>query len=254
MYMDQSIVFVITATVGTDQLLDNLKSVQKQDYPHIEHVVVVDGKQYTEKVTELIASLGPQKVPITQINIPWNTGRDKFNGHKIYASISHLIHKPALVSFLDEDNFVESNHISSMVGSLVKENCLWGFCLRNIVEQSGKFVCRDMCESLGTLSPTWIGQNDHLIDMSCYIISVDILQMFSHSLQRPARSNPEVDRLLFRNLNHHFKKSACSMKYTMNYRVDSRGDSVTGGFFVEGNKRMNAVYNNSIPWNDTSTL
>ena len=246
-------VFVITPTIGTDHLLENLKSVQKQDYPNLEHVVVVDGKQYTEEVTKMIESLGDQKVPITQINIPWNTGRNKFNGHKIYAAISHLIHKPAYVSFLDEDNFVELDHISSMVNALVKENCLWGFCLRNIVEQSGKFVCRDMCESLGTLSPTWISQNDYLIDMSCYIISVDILHMLSHSLQRPARSNPEVDRLLFRNLNHHFKKSACSMKYTLNYRVDSRGDSVTGEFFIRGNEVMNQRYNNSIPWDCTST-
>ena len=251
--MDHSTVFVITPTIGTGHLLENLKSVQKQNYPNLEHVIVVDGKQYTEKVTEMIESLGEQKVPITQINIPWNTGRDKFNGHKIYAAVSHLIHKPAYVSFLDEDNFVEPDHISSMANALTKENCLWGFCLRNVVEQSGKFVCRDMCESLGTLSPTWISQNDYLIDMSCYIISVDILHMLSHSLQRPARSNPEVDRLLFRNLNHHFKKSVCSMKYTLNYRVDSRGDSVTGGFFIQGNKAMNQRYNNSIPWDCNPT-
>lgn len=246
-------VFIISATTGNPQFLDNLKSVQKQTYGNLEHVVVVDGHQYTEKVTEMVKSLGDQKVPITQINIPWNTGRDRYICHKIYASIPQLIHKPAYVNFLDEDNFIEPEHIESMVKTIVDKNYFWCHCLRNVVQPSGEFICRDMCESLGNLSHTWINPNDFLVDTNCYLINVEAMQHLSHSFQRQARTNPEADRLLFRNLNKHFKHSGCSMKYTLNYRVEGRGDSVKGEFFVQGNKMMNARYNNSIPWDCTPT-
>ena len=245
-------VFIISATRGGAQFIENLKSVQQQTYEKLEHVVVVDGSEFEEKVDEHIKSLENPKVKISKIVLPWNTGRNKYLCHKIYASIPQLIHKPAYVSFLDEDNFIEPNHISSMVEILTKNNYLWCFCLRNIIDQKGKFICRDMCESLGNLSHAWINPNYFLVDTNCYIINVEIMQRMSHCFQRPC-PNPtremEADRFLFHNLSHHFKHFGCSNKYTVNYRVASRGsESVTGEFFMEGNRRMNIKYNNSIPW------
>ena len=245
-------VFILTGTIGNEKLLDCIISVQTQKYEEVEHVIVVDGKEHEEKVDNILNKISTMRVPITKLVLPWNTGRNKFNGHKIYAGVSQFIHSPALITFLDEDNFVTSDHISSMVSTIKEKDLDWCYCLRNVVEPSGKFICRDMCESLGNLSHTWISKNDHLIDMSCYLMKAELIQALANCLQRPARANPEPDRLLHHQLNKNFPKSGCSMKYTLNYRVDSRGDSVKGEFFVKGNQVMNQLYNNKIPWDTVS--
>jgi hypothetical protein len=39
------------------------------------------------------------------------------------------------------------------------------------------------------------------------------------------------------------------MKYTLNYRLEGRPDSVSKDFFIMGNSKMKKNYNNDIPWN-----
>jgi glycosyltransferase involved in cell wall biosynthesis len=246
-------VFIITATVGTEFLEKCIESVQKQDYINLEHVVVCDGEQYVDKVRNIVEKYQSGKIPIKQIVLPWNTGRDKYICHKIYASIPHLLHAPCYVNFLDEDNYVEPNHISSMMETILTEKCIWTYCLRNIVGKKHNFICRDICESLGNLSPTWISQNhirqvDYLVDTSCYLVPVEILQENSHCWQRQARTEPEADRLFYTTISSRYRNFSCSLKYTLNYRIEGRSDSVKPDFFMLGNSFMRRKYNDNVPW------
>lgn len=255
-------VFIITATIGSLELQKCIDSVQEQDYNNIEHVIVCDGIEYEKEVLLKIKNINIKKHKISTIILPWNTGRDKYICHKIYASIPHLIHEPCYISYLDEDNFIESNHISSMIQTIIDNKLEWCYCLRNIVDKKGDFICKDLCESLGKLSPTWISLEkkkmnkymninvitDYLVDTSCYLIPIEIARKYSECWQRRAREYPEADRLFYKYLSTNHIKYECSMKYTLNYRLEGRSDSVSKDFFIVGNTKMEINYNNNIPW------
>lgn len=229
-------VYVITATVGTAQLEQCINSVQSQDYCWLEHIIVCDGEEYQWKVNDILNKRSYQN--IKKITLPWNTGRDKFICHKIYASIPHLLHTPGYVMFLDEDNWLESTHISSLVKTLQDKKTDWVFALRNICSKDGFFICRDECESLGNISSTWLSEGDYLIDTSCYLVPIEIARQFSECWQRRAREHPEADRLFYHHLSSNFPNFCSSYLYTVNYRLEGRPDSVTAEFFKMGNAVM----------------
>jgi len=223
-------VYVITATVNSCYLKACVESVQEQDYSNIEHILIFDG----------VEPCVFDYKNISYINLPWNSGRNKYICHKIYAAIPHLLHEPAYIMFLDEDNTIEYNHVSSLV-NLIGCGYDWAFSLRKIMDSNGKFICNDMCESLGNLSPTWLNPEDYLVDTSCYMIPVHIVRQFSECWQRQARANPEADRLFYHHLSKEYPNFKCSMQYSLCYRVGNRPDSVTGGFFLEGNKKKRGL-------------
>ena len=235
-------VYIITATVGTPFLSKCVESVQKQDYVNIEHLLVYDG---IDKMKDTLYNYDN----ITKIVLPWNTGRDKFICHKIYAAIPHLLHTPGYVMFLDEDNTIQPNHVSSLVHTLRETGCVWTYALRNIIDHDDTFICRDMCESLGSLSSTWMNINDFLIDTSCYLVPIEIMRLFSECWQRRAREYPEADRLFYHHLSKEFPNFKCSMQYTLNYRIEGRSDSVTREFFKIGNEKMLERYKGQLSWN-----
>lgn len=226
-------VFVITATIGTPELETCLKSVAEQDYVgEIEHVVVCDGSEYAGEVQRIVEKMG---VRVTLLVLPWNTGRDRFICHKVYAAIPHLLHTPAYVMFLDEDNWIEQDHISSLIQTIQVKDVDWAFALRNICEKDGSYVCRDECESLGNIAPSWLGENDYLVDTSCYMVPLEIARQFSECWQRRAREHPEADRFFYYHLSQRYPKFCSSGLYTVNYRLEGRPDSVKAEFFIKGN-------------------
>jgi len=244
-------VVVITATVGTQDLKQCIESVQSQSYSNIEHILVCDGADHWTKVIAILETI-PQTKKIIPMMIPWNSGANRYICHKIYASIPHLLHEPCYVSFLDEDNYYDANHIEGMITTIQEKQCQWTYALRKIISKDGVYVCRDMCESLGKLSPTWVSspiEPDFLVDTSCYLIPVQILRKFSECWQRPARANPEGDRYFYQCLSQMYPKFECTLQYSVNYRVDGREDSVKQYFFLQGNDIIRHSYpNGKLPW------
>jgi hypothetical protein len=250
--MDFPKVILITATTGHPYLKECLESVQHQTYPNLEHIVVCDGPQFETNVHQILQSIPTKLIPTIQMNIPWNSGANKYICHKIYASIPHLIHEPCYISFLDEDNTITPNHIESMVQTLKEKKCIWTYCLRNIMSPKGEFICRDLCESLGKLHSTFISNShspDYLVDTSCYLVPVEIARQFSECWQRPARSHPEGDRYFYECLSKHYKQFEPTLKYTLNYRVEGREDSVKKDFFLLGNSMLaTRMKMEKLPW------
>ncbi len=160
------LVSVITPTTGNPLLKKALQSVQDQDYDNIEHLIVIDGKEREEKAQNILSEMQLIK-PTHIMSLPYPTGKNRYNGHRIYGSSCYIANGDYLI-FLDEDNWFEPFHVSSLVESILQDQLDWAYALRNIVDEQGQFIAHDDCESLGK----WPAYNEqyHHVDTSCYCL------------------------------------------------------------------------------------
>jgi len=241
--MNEPLVTVITATTGNEKLYEACLSVKKQTYKNIEHYVVVDGQERKKDALKIL-----NKFPdVKNLVLPYATGKDNYNGHRIYGASTFLVNGK-YVTFLDEDNYYESDHIQSCIG--VCEGKEWVYSLRRIVDGEKNFICNDDCESLGKWTSVL---NDNFVDVGCWFLSKNAALTVAPLWYRRARhpnEQPEVDRIITSTLMQHFDKYECTKKYTLNYRVGNRHDSVKGEFFIKGNAIMQQKYDGKFPWNE----
>jgi len=237
-------VTIITPTTGTKYLDDCLASVSNQTYKKIQHFVVIDGPEYEAAAKEVLNRYNDKVV----LTLPENTGAGGYNGHRIYGSIPYLVNSD-FVMFLDEDNWLEPNHVESLV-NVVQEGNDWAFSLRKIYDGNGNFICNDDCENLG-LWPTCISDQELFVDVGAYFLPTPIAIQISPLWYRRARhpdDQPEVDRIIMQILSEYKFKYHTNGKYTLNYRVGNRSDSVQKEFFLWGNEKMKQKYNGEYPW------
>jgi glycosyltransferase involved in cell wall biosynthesis len=214
------LVTVITPTTGAPYLRQAIESVKNQTYDNIQHLVVVDG----QPKGRVIAKEYPH---IDIIDLPYPTGTDRFNGHRIYGASVYLA-KGDLVCFLDEDNYYDYTHIESLVDVI-------------------HHVCLDDCESLGKWE-SCIG--DYFVDVGCFFLPKMIAIQTSPIWYRKAREPgvPEVDRMLTHVLRNNNLKYDTNANYSLNYRTGNTQLSVQSEFFLQGNKKMLEKYNGDLPW------
>jgi len=237
-------VTIITPTTGTKYLDDCLSSVSNQTHKNLQHFVVVDGPEYKDKALAVLNNYKDKTVLI----LPENTGAGGYNGHRIYGSIPYLVNSD-YVMFLDEDNWLEPDHVESLV-NVIQEGNDWAFSLRKIYDGDGNFICNDDCENLG-LWPTCISDQEFFVDVGAYFLPTPIAIQISPLWYRRARhpdEQPEVDRIIMQILLQYGFKYNTNGKYTLNYRVGNRSDSVQKEFFLWGNDKMKQKYNGEYPW------
>ncbi|HMB96694.1 MAG TPA: glycosyltransferase family A protein [Tepidisphaeraceae bacterium] len=240
-------VTVITPTIGHRKLPRCVESVQQQTFPGIEHLLVVDGPQHESAVR---SAIGPLNDRVSLMNLPHATGREKWNGHRIYGAAAFLINTE-FIAYLDEDNWYDPTHIELLISALQSARASWAFSLRKIVDESGNVLTRDDCESLGTLHSVWNNPNDRLIDTSCYLLRREVAVAAApvwYGPARPPRGVMERDRALCQLLMQHFPHSASSLQYTLNYTVGNRSDSVQAAYFFRGNEMMRKAHPDGLPW------
>lgn len=234
-------VAIITPTIGTKFLEQNLDSINKQTYKNLKHIVVSDGKEHNDTVSKMLKKFSKSKhLPLFE-----NTGKGGYNGHRIYAACTYLIDADYFC-FIDEDNYLDSEHIEALVEAV--KNNHWAFSFRKIVDQSGKFICNDDCESLGNWK-SCIG--DYFVDVGCYFLPKNLCVQMSPLFYRRARhpeEQPEIDRIMMSALLENNLKGSPSYKYSLNYRAGNRVDSVRAEFFLNGNEFMLRQYNGVLPW------
>jgi len=231
-------VTIITATTGSQLLKQNLQSVKNQTYKNIQHLVVIDGEHHKSKAKRFITN---QDV----IVLPYATGIEQYNGHRIYGGCTYFA-EGDYIMFLDEDNWLEENHIESLIE--VSDKHSFSCSLRNIVDSAGKFICKDDCENLGNWQSVL---GDYFVDVNCFFLPKLLALQLSPLWYKRARhpdDQPEVDRALTSALKDNNIKCNVSGKYTVNYRVGNRTDSVQAQFFITGNERMKQLYNGDYPW------
>lgn len=237
--MSNPVVTIVTATTCTDYLKQNLNSVINQTYNNIQHLVVVDGQHHFEKLNYDISS--------DVIILPYATGTEQYNGHRIYGAATYLA-KGDFIMYLDEDNWIEPNHVESLVNILGEKPNAFACSLRKIMDMDGNFICNDDCESLGNWQSVI---NDYFVDVNCFFLPKRIALQLTPIWYRRARhpeDQPEVDRALTYVLKQNKIQCLVSGEYTVNYRAGNRADSVQAQFFLNGNKIMYQKYNGEFPW------
>ena len=138
---------VITPTIGNKHLERCINSVQKQNIPNIEHIIVIDGPEYYEKAISIIDKF-KHKRKITVFKLPYNVGANGWNGHKVYGAIPHFCNSN-YISYLDDDNWFEYDHYYNLLNQLISKNADVSHSLRTIYDQNGiNEIAKDNCESL----------------------------------------------------------------------------------------------------------
>ena len=233
------LVTIITATTCTPYLRQNVNSVLAQTYPNVQHLVVVDGRHHTDKLDyDIDADL---------IVLPYATGTEQYNGHRIYGAMTYVA-KGDYIIYLDEDNWIEPNHVQSLVNRLIDKPNAFGCSLRKITDMEGTFICNDDCESLGNWKSII---NDYFVDVNCFFLPKRIALQLTPVWYRRARhpeDQPEVDRALTSVLKHNNIECCVTGQYTVNYRAGNRADSVKPEFFLRGNEHMRKIYDGKLPW------
>ncbi|HTQ09320.1 MAG TPA: glycosyltransferase [Fimbriimonadaceae bacterium] len=240
-------VTVITATIGHPQLKRCIESVRDQRYARIEHLVVVDGPEWYDRADEVLAQADHDRLQV--LRLPHATGKNTWNGHRIYGSMPFLVLSD-YVCWLDDDNWFDEDHVESLIRTIMSGDAAWSFSLRKIVDEAGQLLMLDQCESLGNLHPTFIMPTDFLVDANCYMVRRDVAIAASwawNRVMRPA-DGPGPDRLLCHVLMQRFPNAPATKRYTLNYTVANTPTSVGPSFFAAGNAAMKQRYPAGLPW------
>jgi GT2 family glycosyltransferase len=154
--VDVPSVSIVTATTGHPGLRRCLASVQGQSYPRIDHLLVVDGPEHTERVEAALRAVTAHRCPLRVIALPHATGRD---GHRVYAASTFLVDTD-YVAFLDEDHWLDPDHVESLVSAVTDAGADWGFALRKVATEDGEFDD----ESDG---------GEHPVGVSCHLLRTE---------------------------------------------------------------------------------
>jgi hypothetical protein len=123
----------------------------------------------------------------------------------------------------------------------------WSYSLRNIMDGNGNLITQDDCQSLGPW-PIWCDPSTNLVDMNCYLVRRDLAVRASPTFLGRSRDEGGVDFRLCRFLLDTAKRFDTNGDYTVNYTAGSRAVSMTGDFFIAGNKVMRERYHGGFPW------
>ncbi|BAZ15801.1 glycosyl transferase [Calothrix sp. NIES-4071] len=250
------LVSVITPVTGNPLMKQAIQSVQDQDYPNIEHIIVIDGKEREAAAQALLQEIEFKKPQTHVICLPYATGKGGFNGHRIYG-MSLFLANGDYLAFLDEDNWFDSNHITSLVQVVEEKHLDWAYALRKIVNLDGTLATHDNCESLGKWQD--FADSCHVIDTNCYFLKKCIALEYAHlfyvrfskpnDVKKPgAPILKSTDVMLCNELVKAYPRCDTNGAYTVNYRAGLGQFAVKPEFFHQGNTVMQTKYPEGFPW------
>lgn len=235
-------VAIITPTIGTNTLPQCLKSVSEQTYQNVTHHIFVDGKNNFDSVNSILKQNWNSNIRVNILDE--NVGKGWY-GHRVYAASAFIINQDVLI-YLDEDNWLKSNHVESLLKLLNENNSIdWAFSLRTIHDVNGDYICHDDCESLGKW-PTFHNSEFFHIDTSSFAVRRKAALKVSQFWY----GQWGADRQFFSGLKANFPNFECSKNHSLCYRLGGNEGSVTSEFFLEGNKIQLAKYGSidNFPW------
>lgn len=246
--MKQPSAIVITPTVASQTLVRAVESVKAQDYKNLKHLVVADGREFLPKVMNLrILVEDGNRLTIT--SAPFNTGRGQdntqgFYGHRIFAAYPHLVNED-YVLFLDDDNWLEPDHVSSLIELCEKENLDFAHSLRKVYVDD-KFLAEDKCEAIGRWPVPWFpeDQKQYLVDSSTYCFRRSWLIQVAHVWHWGWGG----DRRFFMSVKDFAKYNTTGL-HTLNYSLPDMQQAYGGqvDIFERGNEIVKQKYG-GYPW------
>lgn len=244
---------VIIATIGKATLRRAVESVLNQTHDDVRCLVVVDGPEFAEEATGIVAAVEYETAMRGRIDIlelPQNTGKNGFVCHRIYGAMPLLVNQD-YIFYLDDDNWYDPDHVKNCIKAC-EENALdWCFAMRNVYKD-GEFLCRDECESVG-LWPVWYSPDFAHIDTNCYCLKREIaigLAPHWHKSRFDAAGNvqPSVDTEICNILKRRHTKFAMVPRFTVNYELGSWELSPKPEFFLDGNLKFAEQHGGILPW------
>jgi len=247
-------VSIITPTTGNSYLAECIESVRAQTYENIEHIIVVDGKERWEKADEILkASEYPRQSKECLCVLPYATGTNRYNGHRVYGAATYFADGDFHL-WLDDDNMLSPNHVESLVKLVKEKNLDWAYSFRKIIDKDSRILCQDDCESLGMWASI-LHPQDFFVDVNCYFVKKEVAVQMSPVWYRKFREpgQMEIDRAIAAVLMHPNNKLKfdCTRDYTVKYRVGNTQLSVQADFFIQGNKKMLERHNGKLPWKNS---
>jgi glycosyltransferase involved in cell wall biosynthesis len=236
-------VLVITPTIGSPELSDCVRSVLAQDYDNVQHLVVIDGPEFKYPAMQSVNEQDPNGL-VKVLTLPYNTGAGGWYGDRIMAGLSYLVNHD-YVMFLDQDNMIEPDHVSTMV-AIMEKGYDWSYSLRKVYSKEGEFICEDDCESLGWWPIYGEEQNGNLVDTSCYFFSNKFLRETGHLWNWGWGADRRFYEIVVGNNGH--ANFACSKKSTLLYRLGGNDGSVKREFFEIGNAHVWQLLGGNLPW------
>jgi glycosyltransferase involved in cell wall biosynthesis len=234
---DKSALIVIPTT-GAAALQDAVRSALAQTHPNTDVWAVIDGADRAPEAQAILSRHPAAKI----LQLPVNTGANGWYGHRIYAAVSFL-HDHDYVLYLDQDNWLDPDHVASTVAACETNGWDWCHSLRRIHRPDGSYLCDDDCESLGR-HPVFYSDADHLVDTSCYCIRKEVMI----SMAPAWYVGWGGDRLFYSALSRQRPNFGCTGKATSCYRLSNRAKGVTADFFQVGNSVMRQKYPQGFPW------
>jgi hypothetical protein len=201
---------ILTPTIASEQLTRCINSVSEQQIPlatQLRHLLVIDGREFIENTLDILKK--SNRYYARTVLLIDNTGKNKWNGHRIYAHYSQLIDCDYL-ALLDEDNHINQNHIASLL-PIAKQHG-YAYSKRKLYDQQGNYLGVDNFESTG--KPNNFGYT--LIDTNCWMLRRDhIHHLFHFDWQWLG------DRMFTKHMQSikHDLTVACSGQATVNYYV-----------------------------------
>lgn len=218
-------VAVITATTGRASLQQAIDSVAEQTYPNVHHYVIADG-----------VTLNIKAGRATVIELPNPTGKNGVMNGAICAA-GAFIATEDYVTYLDDDNWFEPNHIESLV-TAIGDNA-YAYSLRKLVEPDGTFWANDDGESLGHFG--------EMVDANCLMMLRNLaIGTAPLCMSSTPDGGSTWDRVVWNALQQHKVKWAATGQYTVNYRMDSR-TPLKHMFFLR-NIQTRAQFPDGFPW------
>ena len=222
-------VAVITATTGRASLQQAINSVMDQTHP-CHHYIFVDG------IPDPGIMISRPSDTCTVFELPRATGLNGVMNGAICAAGAFLATED-YITYLDDDNWFEPNHIESMV-SAIGDNA-YAYSLRKLIEPDGTFWANDDGESIGHFG--------EMVDANCLMLQRNLAQGIAPLCMT---STPEGgstwDRVVWNSLQQHKIKWAATGQYTVNYRMNSR-QKLKGWFFLR-NIQTRAQFPDGFPW------
>jgi hypothetical protein len=239
---------IITATTGGEFLKHAIESVQNQKTEEkytLNHVIVIDGPEYDQAVRDIVSTCDVTNVPVSILQLPFNTGKDGYLCHRIYGAVPLLLNTD-FITYLDDDNVMERDHIQTIMSCIEEKGARWGYTLRTIVDETNTEITKDCCESLGLIRPTCINDLDRHIDTNCYMFNRELAVQLAPIWHRRTRDKKpggilEADRQIAQTLIQNEPSGACTRRFTIRYRVGNRMDSVREEFFEKGNANVDSI-------------
>lgn len=233
---------VITPTIGSEHLRQNILSLRGQDCTHY---IVMDGREHFAKINNILVHAGiTQDIKI--ISLEENVGKGWY-GHRVYSAASFLVNEDVLC-YLDEDNWAEPNYIEEFQRVLDDPKYRWAYTLRLVSGHDGNVIAPDNCESLGHWPVSFSQGTRNHIDTGCFAIPRELAVKVGHNWY----GQWGADRQFYAAVKAEAPDYGCTMRHTLNYRLGSETSLATTEMFLHGNKLSEQAYTGErdYPWHE----